>query len=235
MKSYFDLVYNRIYDFTTAANAAYRRQQSECIDKLELSDNDSLLCIGVGTGNELERILERNNRLNIVAIDQSTTALSKACDKIRKLSGNVELKLMDARKLEFPPATFDKVLCIHVIDFIQEKEQALGEIFRVLKNGGRFVITYPARIEGPRLGLNLLVSNFKDITGPPLKRFFTAFEYAGRMLVGLLYLPLLLRPRKKAYSRAELERIHSELSNGGLNIEQDEEYQDFIVYGAKYT
>ena len=142
---------------------------------------------------------------------------------------------MDARKLDFPPDTFDKVLCIHVIDFIREKERAIDEIFRVLREGGRFVITYPAHIEGIRLGLNLLTSNFQNNSGPFLKRSGVVFKSIAQLLVGLLYLPLLLRTKKKAYSLAELEQLHSKLTNGSLHIDLDSTYQDFIVYGEKST
>ena len=63
MQRYFDLVYNPLYDLTVAQTSPYRRFQKTCIDKLQLDDNDAVLCIGVGTGNEILNILERNRSL----------------------------------------------------------------------------------------------------------------------------------------------------------------------------
>ena len=234
MKTYFNLVYNRVYDFTTAGHAAYHSQQEKCIDKLKLQDNDNLLCIGVGTGHELKRITDRKKKVNIVAIDQSVTALKKAELKTDALDVKPELHLMDARHMEFPAASFDKVLCIHVMEFIRENIQATGEIFRVLRNGGRFAITYPASNEGPGLGLNLLTSNIRSGVDSPAKRFAVLLKSLARVLVGLLYIPLLFRRKRKPYSRPELEQIFGKLTNGNLHIEEDKTYQDFIVYGEKF-
>ena len=55
MKVYFDLVYNPVYDFTTAQLALYHRLQCTCIDKFEFDDGDKELCDGVGTSNEANR------------------------------------------------------------------------------------------------------------------------------------------------------------------------------------
>lgn len=52
---------------------------------------------------------------------------------------------------------------------------------------------------------------------------------------GIIYLPLLFRPKRKSYSRSELEAMISQLTMGGFEIEEDTMYQDFIVYGRKLT
>lgn len=235
MKAYFNLVYSRIYDFTTSGNSAYRQQQENCLNKLEVNDGDRLLCIGVGTGNELERILNENQKVNIAAIDQSITALNKARMKIASLSKNVELHLMDARHLEFDDASFDRVLCIHVMEFIKESQQATEEILRVLKKGGRFVITYPAYMEGPALGLNLLKANLRTEVNSFTKRISLILKSIARIIVGLLYIPLLFRKKRRPYSRTELERMFEKVTSGNLLIEEDTTYQDYIVCGNTFS
>lgn len=81
MQSYFDFAYNRVYDFTTARIGCYQTLLRTCIDKLHLRDNDRVLCVGLGTGNEVIPILERNKNINIVGVDYSYTALHKAYEK----------------------------------------------------------------------------------------------------------------------------------------------------------
>ncbi len=155
-QTYFNIAYNRVYDFTTARLNRYQELQERCISKLELRVNDKVLCVGIGTGNEVFHILEMNADVNIVGVDYSNTALQKAYKKASRLGKEIELFLMDARHLEFAAGSFDQVLCLHVMDFIEENREVTGEILRVLKKGGQFVITYPSDKEGPKLGLNLL-------------------------------------------------------------------------------
>lgn len=44
-------------------------------------------------------------------------------------------------------ATFDAVICIHVLEHIDEDRSAMRELFRVLKPGGWAMITVPIRLE----------------------------------------------------------------------------------------
>ncbi|MBA7653800.1 2-methoxy-6-polyprenyl-1,4-benzoquinol methylase [subsurface metagenome] len=233
MRAYFDYAYNPVYDFTIARLNSYRKLQKRCVDKLELKDNDRVLCVGVGTGNEIFHILEVNRNVDIVGVDYSHTALQKAYKKAWALGKEIEGFIMDARRLEFAAGSFDKALCIHVMDFVQEKEGVTNEILRVLKAGGQFVITYPSDKEGPRLGVNLLRDNVRHGISSGKHRIATLLETLARMLVGLIYLPLLLRPKQKFYSRSELEAVISQSNSVDLQIEEYFVYQDFIVYGRK--
>lgn len=130
MQSYFDLAYNRVYDFTTARLSSYQTLLSTCIDKLHLHNDDKVLCVGLGTGNEVLHILERNRDVNIVGVDYSYTALRKAEKKALSLGREIEVCMMDARHLEFATASFDKAVCIHVMDFVEESEAVTYEILR---------------------------------------------------------------------------------------------------------
>jgi len=51
--------------------------------------------------------------------------------------------------------------------------------------------------------------------------------------VGIVYLPLLFRLKKRFYSLAQLEAIITESTTGDFQIEEEPVYQDFIVYGKK--
>ena len=233
MKAYFNYAYNPVYDFTTGRLSRYRQLQERCVGKLEPKDKDRVLCVGLGTGNEALRILETNRNVSIVGVDYSHTALQKAYKKAWALGKEIEGFIMDARRLEFAAGSFDKALCIHVMDFVQEKEGVTNEILRVLKAGGQFVITYPSDKEGPRLGVNLLRDNVRHGISSGKHRITTLLKSLARMLVGVIYLPLLFRPKRKSYSRSELEELVSQSNTVDLQIEEDSIYQDFIVCGRK--
>lgn len=232
MRFYFNYAYNPVYDFTTARLNRYHKLQEQCVGKLELRDKDRVLCVGVGTGNEISRILHINGNISIVGIDYSHTALRKAHRKKLPLGRQIDLLIMDARQLQFPTGSFDRVLCIHVMDFIEENEKVTAEILRVLKDGGQFVITYPSDMEGPKLGFNLVMDNVHSNIRS--KGYFRAFlTLVGQIFTSAVYLPLILRSKKKSYSNSELETIFAGLGLRDFGIEEEAIYQDFIVYGRK--
>jgi ubiquinone/menaquinone biosynthesis C-methylase UbiE len=233
MKLYFDYAYNPVYDFTTARLNRYHGLQDRCIGKLELEDNDRVLCIGLGTGNEVVRIFRKNRNVSFVGVDYSHTALRRTLKKVLRLGIDIDVRVMDARCLEFTTGSFDKALCIHVLDFVKEKEEVTKEILRVLKDRGQFVITYPSGKEGTRLGLNLLRDNIRYNLESGKNRFRVFSEPLIQILIGTVYLPLLVRSQSKPYSLGELKGLFMQLPIMNFQIEKDSVYQDYIVYGRK--
>ncbi len=233
-QAYFDHAYNMVYDFITAPLSMYGDLQQKCIGKLDLADSDRVLCVGLGTGNEIVRIMHTKSNVVITGVDYSATALRNARRKTSECNGQVELLLMDAQRLEFAEGTFDKVLCVHVMDFIRDNEGATNEIIRILKEGGQFVITYPSEGEGGKLALNVLKDTYHG-NWSSRSRFISPLTFLARLFAGLVYLPLLFRPKPKPYSREQLWALFARLTTGTLEIEEYAAYQDFIVHGRKIT
>lgn len=229
--AYFDLVYNRVYDFTTARTTSYRRWQEACLSKLQLAENDKVLCVGAGTGNEVVRLLERNRHLDIVTIDASRRALAKSCRKARKCGRDIESFRMDAQALDFPDGSFDVVLCLHLMDFLIDQPGATREIFRVLRKGGHFSITYPLN-EGLALGISVVRESMGQTLGS--RRYREAvIEVLAMLGAGLAYPPLLFRARRKFYSREQLQEMFGALELAQFQIEEHCGYRDLIAYGRK--
>ena len=233
LRIYFDIAYNPVYDFTTGRFHHYLELQHSCIAKLDYVVSDKVLCVGIGTGNEISHVLEMNRKVSIVGIDYSRAALRRAYRKTLKSGKKIEVMVMDAQHLEFCSAVFDKIICIHLMDFVEDHARVTNEIFRVLKNGGQFVITYPSLKEGPELGYNLVRDNIRHAINNgqnPIKAFLAVL---GPMLATVVYLPLLLRPKPMNYCRDELEVMISKAVVADFVIDEDPVYQDFIVYGKK--
>jgi len=233
MKAYFNFIYNPVYDFTTGRLLPYRRLQEKCVDKLDLKDKDRVLCVGIGTGNEVLRVLDMNKNVDIVGIDYSHMALQKAYRKALARDKEIVVFAMDAQSLEFTAGSFDAVLCIHVMDFVAENEKVISEILRVLKDRGQFVITYPSQKEGMSLGLNLWRDMIGNNPDAGRHRVIAFLKSIIQMLTGIFYLPLFLRPQRISYSHNELQRMITRLMAGDFQIEEDPVYQDYIVYGRK--
>jgi len=191
-----------------------------------------VLCAGVGTGNEIIRILNKNNNLNIVGVDYSRSALNKAIKKAYENGARIETSVMDLRNLRFESECFDKVLCIHVMDFIEDYEKATSELIRVLKPQGEFVITYPAETENPKLAINLIKDSLRKSVPKEstMKRYFRAL---AQILLIVVYIPLLLRSDKKRFTPASLADMFTELIPCKFRMEPFPAYYDFIVFGTK--
>lgn len=233
LQAYFNIAYNPVYDFITARFHRYRELQHRCITKLDFKDNDKVLCVGIGTGNEISHVMEMNGKVNIVGIDYSKAALRRAYNKALRLGKEIEALIMDARNLEFAAGSFDKIICLHVMDFIEDSGKVTNEIFRVLKDGGQFVMTYPSGREDPGLGGGLIRDNIRCAISAGKHPARAFIESIGPMLASIVYLPLLLRQKQRVYCRNELEDMIAQSTVADIRIEEDPVYRDFIVYGRK--
>ena len=235
VRAYFDSVYNIAYDFTTARLKRFQKLQASCVDRLELADGGQVLCVGLGTGNEIKHILTKNREACVTGIDYSKTALKKAVQKAVSMGREIDVHLMDARQLDFPSGSFDRVVCIHVMDFLgnaRDQEKATAEIMRVLKKGGEFVITYPSGKE-QKLGNSLLKDAFRGYVSEGKHPFVAFWKLAVQMVTALVYLPLLSRTKKSFYSRGKLEAMLGRTKGVDFQIEEYPVYQDLIAHGRK--
>jgi len=55
----------------------------------------------------------------------------------------------DAVALPLADASCDLAICIHVLEHVDDDRAAIGELFRVLRPGGRAVVSVPLQFEGP--------------------------------------------------------------------------------------
>lgn len=142
-----------IYDKTFGALTRQgRRRAADALNGL----GGRVLEVGVGTGLSLPSY---RGDVSVTGIDASDEMLAKAREKVTELGlGNVEaLRLMDARAMEFPDASFDHVSAMHIMSVVPEPERVMAEIARVLRPGGTVVIVnHFARDASDRSALTLL-------------------------------------------------------------------------------
>ncbi|MDP2920584.1 MAG: class I SAM-dependent methyltransferase [Dehalococcoidia bacterium] len=232
MGFYFNRIYNPVYDFIVSQIAPYHRLQETCIQKLELSDGDRLLCAGVGTGNEILHVIESNPNVRITGIDYSSTAIKKAQKKARKRGVEIETRLMDVHNLDFADGSFDKALCVHVTDFVKDSGRASSELVRVLRKNGRFAVTFPSGKEDVSFGVSVIGDAIHHQVKN--KRFHQVPVILASALVGtIVYLPFLFRRARRQYTRQELEKMFSSVTPGKFQIEEFPVYNDYIVHGTK--
>jgi SAM-dependent methyltransferase len=59
------------------------------------------------------------------------------------LNAQQAMEVMDITAIPRPNATFDVVLCNHVLEHVPDDRRAISEIFRVLRSGGRAYMQHP--------------------------------------------------------------------------------------------
>lgn len=98
-----------------------------------------VLEVGVGTGLALPSY---RPGVEVTGIDASAEMLEKAREKVTELGlTHVKaLREMDARRLDFPDASFDHIAAMHIMSVVPEPERVMAEMVRVLRPGGTILI-----------------------------------------------------------------------------------------------
>ena len=232
---YFDLVYMPVYDRTVASIAPYRRFIEDRAGRLALRSGSSVLSVGAGTGNEILHLAKHATAtdFSLVAVDLSRRSLRRARSKFYGHGDLLEILEMDAHRLAFRDHQFDAVMCLHTMDFVQDSVAVTLEIFRVLKKGGDFIITYPTG-----RGSSGLAGEIRRIIAGNLRRgrlLSATAEVIATLGASVAYAPLALSNsrRKHALSQSSIERLMESLAVKEFTITEDPAYQDLVVLGKR--
>ena len=101
---------------------------------LDPREHDRILEVGCGRG-FLTREVQR--------IAPATTGIDLNAEAVAS-SVAYGSRVMDARQLDFPDASFDKIYSFHAIEHIPDLAEVFAEMARVLKPGGKILLVYPA-------------------------------------------------------------------------------------------
>ena len=105
--------------------------------------SDAVLECACGTGMLTEGIATGCRAL--VATDFSKKMVDRARAKCGR-HGNIRFMIADIQSLDFPDACFDKVVAANVIHLLGDPHQAVRELDRVCRPGGKIIIpTYISR------------------------------------------------------------------------------------------
>lgn len=110
---------------------------------LNLKPQDAILDLCYGQGRHSLELARRGFK-NVMGLDRSHYLTQKAKTQARKEGLGVKFKEGDARKLPFPPDTFDVVMILGnsfgYFETIQDDLMVLREVFRVLRPWGRILL-----------------------------------------------------------------------------------------------
>ena len=131
-----------IYDFWS--NLTEKKALSEALVLANITPGETILDVATGTGQMLKEIVKRNPSGHNSGIDLSPDMLEKAKVRLSEFdSDHYYLNVGNAYQLPFEDASFDLLFNNYMLDMLPEKDFSLifDEFYRVLKSGGRVVIT----------------------------------------------------------------------------------------------
>jgi SAM-dependent methyltransferase len=104
---------------------------------------DAVLDVGCGTGGEVRKlagIVGRSGR--VVGLDRSAELIGQARARCAEVNGaGTEFVVGDADELPFADETFDACRADRTLQHVTHPDRALAEMVRVVRSGGRVVVT----------------------------------------------------------------------------------------------
>jgi SAM-dependent methyltransferase len=107
--------------------------RSWVIDQLDLMPGELIADVGCGPGTYFELLRERGAR--VVGCDLSPGMVTEALTK------GFPALVADAQHLPFERASFDRVMCNHVLYHVPDQKQAILELRRIARPGATVLIT----------------------------------------------------------------------------------------------
>jgi SAM-dependent methyltransferase len=119
-------------------------QNQRAIAALNVVNGDNVLDIGCGHGRSLPVLSDLTPDGLVVGVDPSALMVEIAAARTRDLikACRADIAHAPVEDLPFVAASFDKALCVHVLYFWPDLNEALGELARVLKPGGRLALLF---------------------------------------------------------------------------------------------
>jgi len=109
----------------------------QLIKRLELEADLQVMEVGPGPGYFSLKVAERLSSGRLVLADIKQEMLDYAKKRINKKGlTNVDYYLCNGKTFQFEDNTFDRIYMVTVIGEVENKEEYMGELYRILKKDG---------------------------------------------------------------------------------------------------
>ena len=136
-------VFDRIApDYDAAGPGCFAHYGRRLVEVVGVEPGQRVLDVATGRGAALFPAAERVGAAGaVVGIDLAEGMVRATGDEVKRRGLPATVRVMDAEHLDFPDASFDRVLCGFGVMFFPDLPRALAEFRRVLKPGGRLGVS----------------------------------------------------------------------------------------------
>jgi ubiquinone/menaquinone biosynthesis C-methylase UbiE len=138
-------------------SAAPRSEWELLLSTLAPASGDRILDVGAGKGAIAARVHQASNGAEVYAVDPNAEKIASMTRNFPMVKGSVA----GAERLPYPGGFFDKVYTTMALHHYADLDKALGEVARVLKHEGSFIVLEV----DPHSGKGRLFKFFGRLTG----------------------------------------------------------------------
>ena len=120
-------------------NIINKKMYKSVVDEITADTNTTILDVGYGNGYLLKKLYNKSPcYLYGIEVSKDAEKLAYKRNKRSVDSGKIKLLHADCCDMPFKSEVFDFVATVNTIYFWEDTEKGLSEIYRVLKNDGKF-------------------------------------------------------------------------------------------------
>jgi ubiquinone/menaquinone biosynthesis C-methylase UbiE len=206
-------------DYDVAGPGCFAYFGEQLVQAVGIGPGQQVLDVACGRGAVLLPAAQRTGPSGrAVGIDLSDQMVSATLAEARGRGLAVEASLMDAEHLDFPDATFDRVLCGFGIMFFPRLQDALAEVRRVLKPDGRLGVSTWQVSQVEDLGAVLAAAG---IALPPQPGWVSQPEQLARLLTEAGLADVDVQASNHAFTYASLDQYWQNARGTGLRMALD--------------
>lgn len=137
-----------LHGFSPIEQARLKKQaeflEQAIYENVDFSRCRKVLEVGCGVGAQSEILLRRHPKIHLTGIDLSDDQLKVAKESLSKLSyaeNRFEVEKANAEDLPYESDTYDGSFLCWVLEHVPNPERVLSEVRRVLRPGGKVIVT----------------------------------------------------------------------------------------------
>lgn len=116
-------------------------EKPRSVELMNVQPGQHVLDVGCGLGDVTRALAEKvGSRGRTVGVDLSERLITEARRRSAASGLPIEFHVADAARLDWPDCTFDASRATRVLMFMADPHQAIREMVRVIRSGGRIVV-----------------------------------------------------------------------------------------------
>jgi len=113
------------------------------IRDLVISHLKGVCILDAGCGNGWLSVCAWDKGFNVYSLDIAENEIKESLFIFKRKNADIGLMRTSLSSLPFINSSFDSIICVNVLEHISDVEQAILEMRRVLKKGGRLILVIP--------------------------------------------------------------------------------------------